>query len=156
MELSYFTKEGFEKLKAELHDMKTRQRAEVAAAISEAREKGDLSENAEYDAAKEAQSHLELRISQLEALINNSRIIDDSNIDTSKAYVLSTVKLKNKKTGADVAYTLVSPKEANLKEGKISVESPIGKNLLGKSVGDVIKVNVPAGVMEFEVLEITR
>lgn len=156
MELSYFTKEGFEKLKVELHDMKTRQRAEVAAAISEAREKGDLSENAEYDAAKEAQSHLELRISQLEALINNSRIIDDANIDTSKAYVLSTVKVKNKKTGAEVSYTLVSPKEANLKEGKISVESPIGKNLLGKAVGDVIKVSVPAGVMELEVLEISR
>ncbi|MCS7086574.1 MAG: transcription elongation factor GreA [Bacteroidia bacterium] len=156
MELSYFTKEGFEKLKAELHDMKTRQRAEVAAAISEAREKGDLSENAEYDAAKEAQSHLEMRISQLEALINNARVIDDSNIDTSKVYVLSTVKVKNRKTGMDARYTLVSPKEANLKEGKISVESPIGKNLLGKSVGDVIKVNVPAGVMELEVLEITR
>jgi transcription elongation factor GreA len=156
MELSYFTKEGFEKLKAELHDMKTRQRAEVAAAISEAREKGDLSENAEYDAAKEAQSHLELRISQLENLINNSRIIDDANIDTSKAYVLSTVKVKNRKTGAEASYTLVSPKESNLKEGKISVESPIGKSLLGKSVGDVVKVNVPAGLMELEVLHISR
>ena len=155
-EITYLTKEGLEKLKLELHDLKTKERATIANAISEAREKGDLSENAEYDAAKEAQSLLELKISQLEALLANARLVDDTVIDTSKVFILSFVKLKNKKLNTTITYQLVSEKEANLKENKLSVESPIGKGLLGKKVGDIVQITVPAGVMEFEVLHISR
>jgi len=115
-----------------------------------------LSENAEYDAAKEAQGLLELRISQLETLLANARIIDETSLDTSKAYILSTVKLKNLKTNQDVSYTLVSPKEANLKDGKISVDSPIGKAVLGKSPGDIVTVEAPAGKIELKILKISR
>jgi len=155
-ETSYFTREGLEKLQQELHEIKTKGRSEVAKAISEAREKGDLSENAEYDAAKEAQGLLELRISQLETLLANARIIDEASLDTSKVYILSTVKLKNLKTNQDVSYTLVSPKEASLKDGKISVDSPIGKAVLGKSPGDIVTVEAPAGKIELKILKISR
>lgn len=155
-EISYFTKEGYDKLRQELHEMRTKRRAEIAAAIAEAREKGDLSENAEYDAAKEAQSLLEFKISQLEGLITNARILDAASLDTSKVYILSYVTLKNLKTNQQVKYQLVSGKEANLKDGKISVDSPIGKGLLGKAMGDKVEINVPAGKLEFEVLEISR
>jgi transcription elongation factor GreA len=155
-ELYYLTKEGYDKLVQELHDLKTKERAKIAAAIAEAREKGDLSENAEYDAAKEAQGLLELKISKLEEMLINSRILSDDEIDNSKVYILSTVKLKNLLKNDMVTYTLVSQKEANLKEGKISVESPIGKGLLGKMVGDVVEIKVPAGILKFEILEITR
>ncbi len=155
-EIYYLTKEGYDKLVQELHDLKTKERAKIAAAIAEAREKGDLSENAEYDAAKEAQGLLELKISKLEEMLINSRILSDEEIDTSKVYILSTVKLKNLIKGDTVTYTLVSQKEANLKEGKISVESPIGNGLLGKVVGDVVEIKVPAGTLKFEILEITR
>lgn len=155
-EISYFTKEGYDKLRQELHEMRTKQRAEIAAAIAEAREKGDLSENAEYDAAKEAQSLLEFKISQLEGLITNARILDATSLDTSKVYILSFVTLKNLKTNQQVKYQLVSGKEANLKDGKISVDSPIGRGLLGKAMGDKVEINVPAGKLEFEVLEISR
>ncbi len=155
-EIYYLTKEGYDKLVQELHDLKTKERAKIAAAIAEAREKGDLSENAEYDAAKEAQGLLELKISKLEAMLMNSRILSSEQIDNSKVYILSTVKLKNLAKGDIVTYTLVSQKEANLKEGKISVESPIGKGLLGKEVGEIVEIKVPAGTLKFEILEISR
>jgi transcription elongation factor GreA len=154
-EIHYVTEEGLEKLKAELQDMRTRGRQEIARQIKEAREKGDLSENAEYDAAKEAQGLLELKISKLEAVIGNSRILDKSKLDTSRVTVMTTVRLKNAKTGKEVSYQLVSEKEADLKAGKISVTSPIGKGLLGKQVGETAEIQVPAGVMAFEVLEIS-
>ena len=155
-EISYFTEEGLASLKAELHELKTKGRAEIAHAIAEAREKGDLSENAEYDAAREAQGHHELRISKLEDLLANARIVDSASMDMSKITVLSKAKLKNLRSNTEVTYYLVSEKEANFKEGKISVESPIGKGLLGKSVGDTVEIKVPAGVLSFEVLEIGR
>jgi transcription elongation factor GreA len=155
-DISYFTPEGYQKLKEEIHNLKTVQRTEVANAISEAREKGDLSENAEYDAAKEAQSLLELKIANLEQLLANARVLDNTNVDTSRAFILSFVKVKEKKMGKEFTYQLVSPKEANLSEGKISIESPIGKGLLGKAVGDEVKIDVPRGVMEFVILEISR
>jgi transcription elongation factor GreA len=154
--ISYYTQEGLEKLKKELHELRTKGRADIARQIAEAREKGDLSENAEYDAAKEAQGLLELKIAKLEELISNARLMDESNIDLSKVSIFSTVKIKNKKTKAVITYTLVSQEEADLKAGKISVESPIGKGLLGKSVGDVAKIQVPAGELEVEILEISR
>lgn len=155
-EISYFTKEGLDKLKAELQELKTKGRADIAHAIAEAREKGDLSENAEYDAAREAQGLHELKISKLEELLANARLIDESSMDLSKITVLSKVKLRNLNTKAEVTYALVSEKEANLKEGKISVESPIGKGLLGKGVGDSVEIKVPAGVLKFEILHIGR
>lgn len=155
-EYIYMSQEGLEKLKNELKDLKTRGRQEAAQAIAEAREKGDLSENAEYDAAKEAQGLLELKISKLEESLGKARILDDSKLDTSKAMVLSTVKIKNLKMNKEFTYTLVSEAEADLKSGKISVDSPIGKGLVGKKVGEIAKVDAPGGVMEFELLEITR
>lgn len=154
--IAYYTEEGLKKLKDELHDMKTVQRPKISEQIAEARDKGDLSENAEYDAAKEAQGLLEMRISKMEELLANARIIDNSMIDASKVYILSTVKMKNKANGMEVSYTLVAENEANLKEKKISIDSPIGKGLLGKSVGDIADVQTPNGVIQFEVLEITR
>jgi len=155
MAVSYYTKEGLQKLKDELNELKTKGRTDIAKEIAEARDKGDLSENAEYDAAKDAQGLLELKISKLEGVVGNARVIDESTIDTSKVSVLSTVKIKNKKNGATVAYTLVSEEEANLKANKISVKSPIGKGLLGKKVGEMAEVKAPAGTMEFEVLDIS-
>jgi transcription elongation factor GreA len=155
-EVSYFTKDVLDKLNEELRLMKTQGRAEISKQIQEARDKGDLSENAEYDAAKDAQGLLEARIAQLENTLANARVIDESNIDTSKVMILSTVHLLNHTTKKDVKYRLVSETEANLKEGKISIKSPIGKALLGKTVGDTVEVNVPAGQLKLEVKKITR
>ena len=155
-DVTYYTKEGLEKLKQELQHLRTEGRAQIAKAIAEARDKGDLSENAEYDAAKEAQGHLEARIAKMEDLVANARLIDETQVDTSKVYILSKVTIKNKKTNAEVQYTLVAENEANLAEKKISVDSPIGKGLLGKKVGDIAQVQVPAGLIDFEILEISR
>ena len=154
--VNYYTPEGLQKLKDELNDLKVKGRSEVARQLAEARDKGDLSENAEYDAAKDAQGHLELKIAKLEEIIGNARLIDESSLDTSKALILSKVKLKNRKTGQVLNYTLVAEEEANLAAGKISVKSPIGKGLLGKTVGDVAEITVPAGKLEFEILEVSR
>lgn len=154
--VSYYTKEGLQKLKDELNDLRTKGRADIARQIAEARDKGDLSENAEYDAAKDAQGLLELKISKLETVVSNARLIDETGIDTSKVSILSKVKIKNKKNKAEVTYVLVSEEEADLKASKISVRSPIGEGLLGKKVGEVVQVKAPAGVMEFEILEISR
>jgi transcription elongation factor GreA len=153
--ISYYTKEGLEKIKAELSGLKSKGRLEIAKQIAEARDKGDLSENAEYDAAKDAQGHLEAKIAQLEDLVANARLLDENNIDTSKASILSKVTIKNKKNGASVTYMLVSEEEADLKAGKISTMSPIGKGLLGKAKGDVATIKTPAGEMEFEIVSIT-
>jgi len=149
------TQEGYEKLKAELEELKTRGREDVAKAIAEARDKGDLSENAEYDAAKNAQGMLELRINELEKIFANARIIDESQLDTSKVTVLTNVTIQNLKTNKQVTYKLVAEAEANLKENKISVSSPIGQGLLGKSVGDIAQVQTPAGTMDFKIINIT-
>lgn len=154
--INYFTEEGLKKLKDEVKQLESVERPKISQQIAEARDKGDLSENAEYDAAKEAQGMLEAKIAKLKEQLANARIIDDSNIDTSKALILSTVKIKNVKNGAVMAYTLVAESEADLKLKKISVDSPIGKGLLGKSVGDIAPIQTPAGIMEFEILEITR
>jgi transcription elongation factor GreA len=154
--ISYYTEEGLNKLKNELNDMKTKGRTEIAKQIAEARDKGDLSENAEYDAAKDAQGMHEMKIAKLEEIMSNARVIDESSIDTSQVAVLSKVKIKNRKNGMEVTYTLVSEEEADLKAGKISVGSPIGKGLLGKKVGETTEIKVPAGMMEFEVLDISR
>lgn len=153
-DIAYLTKEGYHKLVAELDDLKTRGRQEVARAIAEARDKGDLSENAEYDAAKDAQGMLELKINELESVLAKARIIDESQLDTSKVVVLSKVTIKNLKTKKEIEYQLVSETEANLKERKISVSSPMGEGLLGKKVGEVAEVHTPGGVMEFEVISI--
>ncbi len=155
MAVNYYTKEGLDKLKDELQELKTKGRADMAKQIAEARDKGDLSENAEYDAAKDAQGLLELKISKLEAVVANARVIDESTIDTSKVSILSTVKIKNANNGMEVKYQIVAEEEADLKSGKISIQSPIGKGLLGKSKGDKAKIKVPAGELEFEVLDIT-
>jgi transcription elongation factor GreA len=155
-QISYYTKEGLKKLKDELHDMKAVQRPAISAQIGEARDKGDLSENAEYDAAKEAQGLLEMKISKLEEIVSNARLIDDSEIDASKVYILSTAKIKNQANGMEMTYTLVAENEADLKAGKISIESPFGKGLLGKSVGEIADIHTPNGIMKFEILEISR
>jgi transcription elongation factor GreA len=152
--ISYYTKEGLDKLTSELNTLKTKGRSDIAKQIAEARDKGDLSENAEYDAAKDAQGHLEAKIAKLEDLMGNARLIDETKIDTSAVSILSKVTIKNKKNGASVTYTLVSEEEADLKAGKISTQSPIGKGLLGKKKGDVAKVKTPAGDMEFEIVNI--
>src|SRR5699024_7520770 len=144
------------KLKEELHYLKTEGRANIAKAISEARDKGDLSENAEYDAAKEAQGHHEAKIAQLEDALAHARLLDESTIDTSKVLALSIVKIRNKGNNAVMTFQLVAETEADMKSGKISVNSPIAQGLLGKSVGDVAEVQVPAGKMELEILEISR
>jgi len=154
--ISYYTEEGLNRLKAELNDLKTKGRADIARQIAEARDKGDLSENAEYDAAKDAQGLLEMKIAKLEEIVSNARLLDESSIDASQVSVLSKVKIKNRKNGMEVTYTLVSEEEADLKQGKISVGSPIGKGLLGKKVGDTTQIRVPAGLVEFEILEIAR
>ncbi|MFO8028294.1 MAG: transcription elongation factor GreA [Cyclonatronaceae bacterium] len=156
MKVNYLSKEGYDKLKAELRDLLTRGRKEIAKQIDEARSHGDLSENAEYDAAKEAQGKMESRISELERIIANSRVLDDKNIDNSKVYVLSTVTIFNRKTQKEMKYTLVSKDEADFNKGKISVDSPIGKALMGKEIGDVVKVKVPAGELELEIRNIER
>jgi transcription elongation factor GreA len=154
--ISYYTAEGLKKLKEELNQLKDVERPNASNAIAEARDKGDLSENAEYDAAKEAQGMLEMRISKLEETLSNARVIDESQLDNSKVLVLSKVKIKNQLNGMEMDYTLVADGEADLASGKISVNSPIGKGLLGKSVGDVAQINVPSGVINFEIIEISR
>jgi transcription elongation factor GreA len=154
--VSYFNAEGLKKMQEELNYLKTHERAFIAQQIAEARDKGDLSENAEYDAAKDAQGLLELRISKLEELLSNARIIDESKLDNSKVLVLSKVKIKNVRNGTTMTYTLVAENEADIKLGKISVSSPIGKGLLGKKIGDRAEIQVPSGVMEFEIIEISR
>jgi transcription elongation factor GreA len=154
--ISYYTAEGLKKLREELNQLKDIERPRASMAIAEARDKGDLSENAEYDAAKEAQGLLEMKIAKLEATLANARLIDETQLDTSKALVLSTVKIKNQANGTEMVYTLVAESEADLASGKISVSSPIGKGLLGKKVGDVAEIKVPNGTMKFDILEITR
>ncbi|UXP30663.1 transcription elongation factor GreA [Reichenbachiella agarivorans] len=154
MGVSYYTEEGLQKLKAELNDLRTKGRTDIAKQIAEARDKGDLSENAEYDAAKDAQGLLELKIAKLEAVVGNARVIDESQIDTSKVSILSKVKIKNVKNGMEVKYMLVAEEEADLKSGKISIKSPIGKGLLGLKIGDIATVQAPAGNIDFEILEI--
>ena len=151
---NYVTAETFERLKEELQHMKGVDRPAASSAIAEAREKGDLKENAEYDAAKEAQGMLEAKIKQLEGVIANARILDESTIDTSKVSILTKVTLTNLNTKKQVSYKIVSENEANLKDGKISVTSPIGNSLLGKVIGDVVEVIVPAGVLKFKVEKI--
>lgn len=155
-QVSYFTEEGLDKLKAELKQLKTVERPSISKQIAEARDKGDLSENAEYDAAKEAQGLLEMKISQLETLVANARVVDESQLDTSKVLILSKVKIKNTGNNSVMEYTIVSEKEANLREKRISVESPIAKALLGKTIGDLVEVSVPSGIMKLEILEISR
>lgn len=156
MKKNYLSKEGYEKLDNELRDLKTRGRKEIAEEISEARAKGDLSENAEYDAAKEAQGKLETRIAELENTLATSSIIDEKNIDDSKAYLLSTITILNHNTDKEMKYILCSKDEADFKAGKISVDSPIGQAILGKEVGDVVKVKVPAGTLKLEIKNIER
>lgn len=154
--INYYTEQGLNKLKEELRDMEFVQRPKISKQIGEAIEKGDLSENAEYDAAKESQGLLEMRISKLKDIIANARLLNDSEIDTSKALILSIVKIKNLNNNAEMTYTLVAENEADLKEKKISIESPIGKGLLGKTVGDIADVETPRGIIQFEIIEISR
>ena len=156
MKVAYYTEEGLRALKAELDQLRDVERPRASQAIAEARDKGDLSENAEYDAAKEAQGLLELKIAKLEELVASARVIDESQLDPSKVLILSTVKLKNKANNAVMTYTLVAESEADLKSGKISVSSPIGRGLLGKSVGDIAEIKVPNGTLQMEIIEITR
>ena len=153
---NYFTEEGLQALKDELKQLETVERPKISQQIADARDKGDLSENAEYDAAKEAQGLLELKIAKMKEVLASARIIDESQIDASKVYIHSTVKLRHLKLNKEMTYTLVAENEADLKSGKISVDSPIGKGLLGSSVGDVVDVKVPNGVVQFEILEISR
>lgn len=155
MAVTYMTAEGLQKMKDELQFLEGTERPRVIAAIAEARDKGDLSENAEYDAAKEEQGHLETRIAQLKAKIMDARIIDASSIKTDEVQILTKVRVRVKGTGTEKIYQLVTEGEANIREGKIAVTTPIAKGLMGKKVGDIVKVNVPAGVMEFEILEIS-
>lgn len=155
-QIKYYSKESLDALKNELYELETVERSKISAAIAEARDKGDLSENAEYDAAKEAQGLLELKIMKLKNLVANARVLDESKIDTSKILIYSIVKLKNMATGSEMTYTIVPESEADLKSAKISVTSPIGKSLLGKKQGEIVDVTAPAGKMQFEVLHISR
>ncbi len=154
--VSYYTAEGLKKLREEVDFLKGVERPKASQAIADARDKGDLSENAEYDAAKEAQGLLELKIAKMEEVLANARLIDESQLDTSKVLVLSTVRIKNQVNGMELTYTLVAESEADLKSGKISVTSPIGKGLLGKSVGEIAEIKVPNGTLKFEILDISR
>ena len=154
--VSYYTAEGLKKLRAELKQLKDVERVKASRAIAEARDKGDLSENAEYDADKEAQGMLEMRISKLEDTLAGARLIDESQLDNTKALVLSKVKIKNQSNGMELDYLLVADGEADLSAGKLSVNSPIGKGLLGKSVGDIAEIQVPNGILKFEILNISR
>ena len=155
MSINYMTQEGFDALKEEIRQLERVERPKISAQIAEARDKGDLSENAEYDAAKEAQGMLELKIAKLKEALANARVIDPKDLDISKVNILSTVKLLNKKFNKEVSYTIVTEKEADLKQNKISSLSPIGKALLGKKIGEVVDVQVPAGLIQFEVLDIS-
>ena len=154
--ISYYTAEGLKKLRDKLNQLKDVERPKASQAIAEARDKGDLSENAEYDAAKEAQGMLEMRISKLEEALAGARLIDESQLDLTKALALSKVKIKNQSNGMEMTYTLVADGEADLASGKISVNSPIGKGLLGKSVGEIAEIQVPNGIIKFEILNISR
>jgi transcription elongation factor GreA len=155
MAVHYMTKEGYNKLLEEVNYLETERRPAISRQIAEARDKGDLSENAEYDAAKEAQGMLEAKISQLKTLISNSRLIDESQISTESVQILNKVTIRNTKNNQKMVYTLVSESEANLKQGKIAISTPIGKGLLGKKVGDVVDIKVPNGIMNFEIEDIT-
>lgn len=155
-QINYYTEEGLKKLKDELHQMKAVERPSISKQIAEARDKGDLSENAEYDAAKEAQGLLEMRIAKLEAIVSNARVMDEMNIDSSRALILSKVKIRNLNNMAEMEYQLVAENEADLKAKKISIDSPIGKGLLGKSAGDIADVQTPGGIIKFEILAISR
>ena len=155
-DIKYYSEEGLRKLKEELNYLITKERPAASAAIAEARDKGDLSENAEYDAAKEAQGLLEARISKLQDLVANARLLDESKLDTSKILLLSKVEIKNTKTNTKIAYEIVPESESDIKKNKISVSSPIAKALLGKRVGDIVEVQVPAGTINFEVLSVQR
>lgn len=155
-DIKYYTPEGLEKLNEDLNHLTSVERPSISRQIAEARDKGDLSENAEYAAAKEAQSMLELKISKLQELINNARLIDERKLDNSKILIFSTVKIKNTQNQAIVTYTLVPENEANIKLGKLSVSSPIAKGLLGKSIGDRVEITIPAGKITFEIIEISR
>lgn len=154
--VSYYTAEGLKKLQDEVDNLRDVERVKAARAIGEARDKGDLSENAEYDAAKEAQGMLEMRISKMEEILSNARLIDETQLDLSKALIHSSVRIKNQANGMEVKYKLVAQSEADLKNGKISVDSPIGKGLLGKKEGESAEIQVPNGVLKFDILEITR
>ena len=155
-DISYYTPEGFKNLKEELEQLESFERPRVTQEIADARDKGDLSENAEYHAAKEEQSHLEFKIAKLKNVFSNARIIDESQLDTSKVLVLSIVKIKNVANKMEFIYTLVADSESDIKQGKLSVNSPIGKGLLGKKIGDIAEIEVPNGIMKFEIVEISR
>jgi transcription elongation factor GreA len=155
-QISYYTAEGLKKLKDELHEMKTVQRPSISNQIAEARDKGDLSENAEYDAAKEAQGLLEMKIAKLDSIVAYARVIDNTNIDNSKVFILSKVKIKNVANGMEMEYMLVAENEASLKDKKISIDSPIGKGLLGKKQGEIAEVQTPNGIIQFEIVDISR
>ena len=155
-QITYYTEEGLKKLRDELHEMKTVLRPSISDQIAEARDKGDLSENAEYDAAKEAQGLLEMKISKMEGILANARIIDESTIDTSKVFILSKVRIRNVCNGMEMQYTIVAENEADLKAKKISIDSPIGKGLLGKKLGDIADVTTPNGIIQFEIMDISR
>ena len=154
--ITYYTEKGLKDLKDEIHELKTVQRPKISQQIADARDKGDLSENAEYDAAKEAQGLLEAKINKLENLLANARLVDETQIDNSKVFILSKVRIKNIANGAEMEYILVAENEANLAQKKISVDSPIGKGLLGKAVGEIAEVQIPAGLAKFEILDISR
>ncbi len=154
--INYYTAEGLQKLKSELHHLKTVQRPSISEQIAEARDKGDLSENAEYDAAKEAQGILEMKISKMEEIISNARLIDETHMDNSKVFILSKVLIKNLQNGMEIEYTLVAENEADIKMRKISIESPIGKGLLGKKVGEIAEIQTPGGTIHFEIISISR
>lgn len=153
--IAYYTEEGLKKLKDELHQLRTVERKMIIKAIADARDKGDLSENAEYDAAKNDQGLLEIKISKMEEIVANARIVDTSKLDITKVSILTTVKIKNLNNNMEMKYTIVAENEADLKAGKISIDSPIGKGLVGKGVGDKVDVTVPAGVIPFQIMEIT-
>lgn len=153
--MAYMSEEGYKKLMAELKELETVERPKISAAIAEARDKGDLSENAEYDAAKEAQGIMEAKLAQLKALIANARLIDESRVQTNEVQILNKVKIKNTKNNAVMTYMLVSDSEANLKEGKIAISTPIAQGLLGKKVGDIVEIKVPSGLMKFEIMDIS-
>lgn len=155
-QINYYTPEGLERLKSELHQLKTVERPRISQQIAEARDKGDLSENAEYDAAKEAQGLLEARIAKMDDALANARVIDESRMDNSKAYILSKVTIKNLANNQEMMYQLVAENEADLKQRKISVDSPIGKGLLGKAKGEIAEIEVPSGIVRFEIVEINR
>ena len=155
-QLNYYTVEGLQKLKNELNHLKTVERPSISEQIGEARDKGDLSENAEYDAAKEAQGILEMKISKMEAIVANARLIDETHMDNSKVYILSKVKIRNNANSMEIEYTLVAENEADIKARKISIDSPIGKGLLGKKVGDLADIHTPGGLLQFEVIDISR